>query len=190
MILHGCRPVSTFMEITRIEGAALGGQGTIEGTYDFETGGRSQIRCRLESLDFSQVYRLQEDGDWERAAGVLIQSARTLEAAGAGALIIAANSMQKAEAQFVLLDEALEALAVSYQQAGKGALFDALLPALAVPSDVSDAQLVASLLTGHFEQERPGLAALALQHVVVGRADQEDQARKQQRFARHDRAIA
>ena len=49
----------------------------------------------IDSLDFSQVYRLQEDADWERAAGVLSQSARTLEAAGAGALLIAANSMHK-----------------------------------------------------------------------------------------------
>lgn len=49
----------------------------------------------IESVDFSQVYRLQEDADWDRAAEILAQSARTLETAGAGALIIAANSMHK-----------------------------------------------------------------------------------------------
>ena len=49
----------------------------------------------IDSLDFSQMYRLQEDADWERAAGILSQSARTLEAGGAGALLIAANSMHK-----------------------------------------------------------------------------------------------
>ena len=49
----------------------------------------------IDSLDFSQIYRLQEDADWDRAAGVLSESARTLEAAGAGALLIAANSMHK-----------------------------------------------------------------------------------------------
>jgi aspartate racemase len=49
----------------------------------------------IESLDFSQLYRLQEDADWQRAGAILSESARTLEAAGAGALIIAANSMHK-----------------------------------------------------------------------------------------------
>ena len=49
----------------------------------------------IESLDFAPIYRLQEDADWDRAADVLADSARRLEAAGAGALVIAANSMHK-----------------------------------------------------------------------------------------------
>lgn len=49
----------------------------------------------IESLDFAQLYGLQEKADWERAAGVLAESAQRLEAAGAGALIIGANSMHK-----------------------------------------------------------------------------------------------
>jgi aspartate racemase len=49
----------------------------------------------IESLDFSQLYRLQDDEDWQNAAGILADSARRLEQAGAGALIIGANSMHR-----------------------------------------------------------------------------------------------
>ncbi len=49
----------------------------------------------IESLDFSALHRLTEADDWQRAAGVLADSARRLEQAGAGALIIGANSMHK-----------------------------------------------------------------------------------------------
>ena len=49
----------------------------------------------IESLDFAQLSGLHAKGDWDRAAGVLADSARRLEQAGAGALIIGANSMHK-----------------------------------------------------------------------------------------------
>jgi aspartate racemase len=49
----------------------------------------------IESLDFAQLYGLQQKTDWDRAAGVLAESAARLEQAGAGALIIGANSMHK-----------------------------------------------------------------------------------------------
>lgn len=49
----------------------------------------------IESLDFSLLYRVTEDQGWENAAQILIASARRLEGAGAGALIIGANSMHK-----------------------------------------------------------------------------------------------
>lgn len=49
----------------------------------------------IESLDFRQLYGLREADDWARAARVLGESARRLEAAGAGAVVIAANSMHK-----------------------------------------------------------------------------------------------
>jgi aspartate racemase len=60
----------------------------------------------IESLDFSLVYRLQEREDWDNAAAILADSARRLEAAGAGALIIAANSMHK------VYDQVAEAVSV------------------------------------------------------------------------------
>src|SRR5690606_2477984 len=56
---------------------------------------RSSAPLLIESLDFSLVYRLQGEDDWQRAAGVLADSARRLEQAGEGALIIGANSMHR-----------------------------------------------------------------------------------------------
>lgn len=49
----------------------------------------------IESLDFCQLYALREDKDWDRASTILSESAKRLEAAGAEALIIGANSMHK-----------------------------------------------------------------------------------------------
>jgi aspartate racemase len=49
----------------------------------------------IESLDFSGLARLSSDEQWAHAAEVLAASAQRLEAAGAGALIIGANSMHK-----------------------------------------------------------------------------------------------
>jgi aspartate racemase len=47
----------------------------------------------IESIDFSRLYRTIGADQWDHAAEVLIKSARRLESAGAGALVIAANSM-------------------------------------------------------------------------------------------------
>ena len=49
----------------------------------------------IESLDFSQLFGLQDESDWDRAGEILIASAKRLEDAGAGALIIGANSMHR-----------------------------------------------------------------------------------------------
>ena len=56
---------------------------------------RSSAPLLIESLDFSQVYAIHDQGDWERTAQILSDAARRLESAGAGAIIIAANSMHK-----------------------------------------------------------------------------------------------
>jgi aspartate racemase len=60
----------------------------------------------IESLDFAPIYRLQDDAGWQRATEALVQSARTLEAGGAGALLIAANSMHK------VYDQVAEAVSI------------------------------------------------------------------------------
>ncbi|MXO76221.1 amino acid racemase [Altererythrobacter aerius] len=49
----------------------------------------------IESLDFSRLWGLVDQADWDRAAGTLGDSARRLEAAGAQGLLICANSMHK-----------------------------------------------------------------------------------------------
>ena len=49
----------------------------------------------IESLDYTDLQRLQTAEEWSRAAGILAESARRLEAAGATALIIGSNAMHK-----------------------------------------------------------------------------------------------
>ena len=49
----------------------------------------------IENLDFAPIYRLTDEDDWSAAAVILSESARRLEQAGAGALVIAANSMHR-----------------------------------------------------------------------------------------------
>jgi len=56
---------------------------------------RSSAPLLIESLDFHDLVRLSNSEDWARAAQVLIESAQRLEAAGATALVIGANSMHK-----------------------------------------------------------------------------------------------
>ncbi len=49
----------------------------------------------IESLDFRQLHGLEDEADWQRAGGVLAESAKRLQDAGAEGLIICANSMHK-----------------------------------------------------------------------------------------------
>jgi aspartate racemase len=58
-------------------------------------GPQSSAPMLIESLDFSSLIRLSSGEDWQRAAGILSESARRLETAGATAILIGANSMHK-----------------------------------------------------------------------------------------------
>ena len=58
-------------------------------------GMRSSAPLLIESLDFTDLSRLSTPEQWKRAAGVLADSAKRLEKAGATAIIIGANSMHK-----------------------------------------------------------------------------------------------
>ena len=69
------------------------------------SGGPTSAPLLIESLDFAKLSALRDEADWERAAKVLVASARRLERAGAGALIIGANSMHK------VYDQVAEAVA-------------------------------------------------------------------------------
>ena len=60
-----------------------------------KAGPRSSAPLLIESLDYSGLQRLQGAEEWQHAADVLSDSARRLEAAGATALLIGANSMHK-----------------------------------------------------------------------------------------------
>lgn len=58
-------------------------------------GPRASAPLLIESLDFSGLERISDNAGWDHAAEVLSESAKRLEAAGATALIIGANSMHK-----------------------------------------------------------------------------------------------
>jgi aspartate racemase len=52
-----------------------------------------QPKLIIDSLDFSEIVGLQQDGDWDATGKVLADSARRLEAGGATVLGIGANTM-------------------------------------------------------------------------------------------------
>lgn len=58
-------------------------------------GGRASAPMLIESLDFSNMARLSTAEEWKAAGEVLAASAKRLEAAGATAVLIGANSMHK-----------------------------------------------------------------------------------------------
>jgi aspartate racemase len=58
-------------------------------------GGFHSAPVLIESLDFAEVARCTTADDWDCASGQLIGAAKRLEAAGAEALLICANSMHK-----------------------------------------------------------------------------------------------
>jgi aspartate racemase len=60
-----------------------------------KAGKQASAPLLIESLDFSGLVRLSSAADWDRASGELVASAQRLEAAGATALLIGANSMHK-----------------------------------------------------------------------------------------------
>lgn len=58
-------------------------------------GGLHSASMVIESLDFAEVAKAQSEDEWTRTAKVLIGAAQRLEAAGATALVICANSMHR-----------------------------------------------------------------------------------------------
>jgi len=101
-------------------------------------GGLASAPLLVESLDFADLAKLSSDLGWEQAAGTLSDSARRLEAAGAGALIIAANSMHR------VYDEVAAAVSipvlhiadsVGQRMAGKGIETASLLGTRAVMTE-------------------------------------------------------
>ncbi len=58
-------------------------------------GGLHSAKLILYSVDFHDIERLQQAGDWETAGTVLAGAARSLEAAGADFLVLCTNTMHK-----------------------------------------------------------------------------------------------
>lgn len=64
-------------------------------------GGLHSAKCVLYSVDFAEIERLQVAGLWDEAGEVLADAARSLQAAGAGLLLICTNTMHKVADQVV-----------------------------------------------------------------------------------------
>ena len=58
-------------------------------------GGLHSARTVLLSVDFAEIERLQQAGDWDAAAGLLVEAARSVERAGADLLLICTNTMHR-----------------------------------------------------------------------------------------------
>jgi len=58
-------------------------------------GGLHSARCLLYSFDFQELADLQKAGRWEELGDLLAERARLLEQAGAGLLLICANTLHK-----------------------------------------------------------------------------------------------
>lgn len=58
-------------------------------------GGLHSAPLLLYSVDFAEIERMQREDDWDGAGRALAEVARTLEAAGAGALVLCTNTMHR-----------------------------------------------------------------------------------------------
>ena len=96
-------------------------------------GGLHSARILLHSVDFAPITQMQKAGDWESSGLVLAEAARGLEAAGAGVMMIAANTMH------IVADQVRDATA---------------LPFIHIADATADAIAAAGL-------KRPGLIATA-----------------------------
>jgi aspartate racemase len=74
-----------YQHLNRMARAALGGQHSAE--------------LLIWSCDFAPIAAMQAAGEWERAGAVLADAARRLQAAGAEAILIGANTMHKLASQ-------------------------------------------------------------------------------------------
>lgn len=67
----------------------------INGAIRDRMGGLHSAPMTIESLDFVEVAKARTDEEWARTGEILIGAAQRLEAAGATALVISANSMHR-----------------------------------------------------------------------------------------------
>jgi aspartate racemase len=64
-------------------------------TVKEKLGGLHSARCLLYSVEFQEIAERQKQGAWDELTGMMIDAARLLEKAGAGLLLICANTMHK-----------------------------------------------------------------------------------------------
>ncbi len=62
-------------------------------------GGLHSARCLLFSLDFKEIERCQQQGDWDGAAQILASAAQSLASGGADCIVICTNTMHRVAPQ-------------------------------------------------------------------------------------------
>ena len=62
-------------------------------------GGLHSAKILMHSVDFAPIEAMQNAGDWDAAAEILSQAAKSLEAGGAGFFLICTNTMHKVAAE-------------------------------------------------------------------------------------------
>lgn len=69
-------------------------------------GGLHSARCVLVSVDFDEIERYQQAGDWAAATAAIARAARQCEAAGADLIVLCTNTMHK------VIDEATAGVSI------------------------------------------------------------------------------
>lgn len=67
----------------------------INETVKEKLGGLHSARLVLYSVDFHEIERMQQSGDWAAAGALLADAARALQAAGAECIVVCTNTMHK-----------------------------------------------------------------------------------------------
>lgn len=88
-----------------------------------QLGGLHSAKCILVSVDFYDIERMQQAGDWDAAGEVLADAARSLHAAGADFIVLCTNTMHKVAAHIeaavpIPLLHIADATAAAITQAG------------------------------------------------------------------------
>lgn len=71
----------------------------INETIKKQLGGLHSAKILLYSVDFAEIEKCQADGDWEKSAEILSETAINLEKAGADFIVICTNTMHKVAPQ-------------------------------------------------------------------------------------------
>jgi aspartate racemase len=74
----------------------------INETVKEKLGGLHSARLVLYSVDFHEVERMQQSGDWAAAGALLADAARALQTAGAECIVVCTNTMHKV-AEFIVM---------------------------------------------------------------------------------------
>lgn len=72
---------------------------TINQLTKSELGGLHSAKIILNSVEFSEIEKLQHQGNWEATAQILTRAAKSIELAGADFLLICTNTMHKVAPQ-------------------------------------------------------------------------------------------